>query len=78
MVHGGSRPLVLLLASLLGGCVGTPKGIEPISGFEVNRVMLYKNQLICTEAQRVRLQKYAVDSADDTPTISVLSVTGPT
>lgn len=30
---------ILLLTALLFGCTGTPKGVEPVSGFELNRYL---------------------------------------
>lgn len=32
-------PSLLVLSSLLAGCVGTPSGIEPVTGFEVERYL---------------------------------------
>lgn len=30
---------ILLISIVLSGCTGTPKGVEPVSGFELDRYL---------------------------------------
>ena len=38
-IHRLRLPALLLLTALLAGCVGRPDGVEPVSGFDIDRYL---------------------------------------